>query len=232
MNMHDSAQTGTLTSRSYPFAAVLFDLDGVIIDTTELHYRVWEEFARAHGRVLYRDELQATNGRRAGEVMRAWFGEGLSDQEISALVQERETLFNRRLATEPVSEVPGVREFLEDLRRAGVPRAVGTSAVPMNAELALSRLGLQEMFDARVTAADVSRGKPDPEVYLKAASALGVAPTECLVVEDAVLGVRAARAAGARCVALTTTFPRDVLLQEAPQWLAEDFRTLPAPVAL
>lgn len=230
--MHDSAETGIKVARSYPFAAVLFDLDGVIIDTTELHYRVWEEFARAHGHVPSREELVATNGRRSGEVLRAWFGEGLSEEQVAAWVRECETLVSRRLATEPVAAVPGVREFIEALRRAGVPRAVGTSATSMNAELALSRLGLEEMFDARVTAADVVRGKPDPEVYLKAASALGVAPTECLVFEDAVLGVRAARAAGARCVALTTSFPRDVLLQEAPQWIAEDFRTLPFPVAL
>ena len=230
--MHEPEQTSSQGSRPYPFAAVLFDLDGVIIDTTGLHYRAWEEFGRAHGHVPSRDELLATNGRRAGEVLRVWFGEGLSEEEAAALVLERETLFNRLLATEPVSEVPGVREFLEALRRAGVPRAVATSAVPMNAELSLSRLGLRGMFDARLTAADVVRGKPDPEVYLKAASALGVAPTACLVIEDAVLGVRAALAAGARCLALTTTFPRDVLLQEAPHWLAEDFRTLPSPIAL
>lgn len=230
--MHDSARTGTQKSHTYPFAAVLFDLDGVIIDTTELHYRVWDEFARARGYVPSQTELLATNGRRAEEVLRAWFGEGRTEAQLATLVRERETLFNRLLETAPVSAVPGVQAFIEALRRAGVPRAVGTSAMPMNAELALSRLGLLEMFDARVTAADVVQGKPHPEVYLKAASVLGVPPTECLVVEDAVLGVRAARAAGARCLALTTSFPRDVLLREEPQWLAEDFRSLPSPVAL
>jgi beta-phosphoglucomutase-like phosphatase (HAD superfamily) len=90
---------------------------------------------------------------------------------------------------------------------------------------------LGELFPVRVTAADVTRGKPDPEVYLKAAAALGVAPSACVVIEDSVLGLRAGRAAGARCLALSTTFPRDVLLNEAPTWLAEDFRALPFSVS-
>ncbi|OJH41794.1 HAD family hydrolase [Cystobacter ferrugineus] len=220
------------TFRPYPFDAVLFDLDGVIIDTTELHYRVWDTFARSHGYIPSQAELLATNGRRADETLRSWFGERLGESELVTLIHERETLFNRQLATEPVSAIPGVGEFVSALRRAGIPYAVGTSAVPMNAELALSRLGLRELFDVRVTAADVTRGKPDPEVYLKAAAALGVPPTRCVVFEDAVLGLRAARAAGARCVALTTSFSRDVLLREEPEWIAEDFRSLPVPVAL
>jgi beta-phosphoglucomutase len=220
------------TSRRYPFDAVLFDLDGVIINTTELHYRVWDTFARSHGYAPSQAELIATNGRRADDVLRGWFSEGLSEQEAAALTHEREMLFNRMLATEPVSEIPGVSQFLSALREADVPWAVATSAVPMNAELALSRLGLSEMFEVRVTAADVSRGKPDPEVYLKAAAALDVPPSRCVVFEDAVLGLRAGKAAGAKCVALTTTFTRDVLLREEPEWIAEDFRTLPFSVPL
>ncbi|EPX58414.1 Beta-phosphoglucomutase [Cystobacter fuscus DSM 2262] len=220
------------SSRPYPFEAVLFDLDGVIIDTTDMHYRAWDTFARSHGYIPSQTELLATNGRRADETLRAWFGERLGESELAALVHEREMLFNRKLAIEPVSAIPGVHEFISALRRAGVPYAVGTSAVPMNAELALSRLGLRELFDVLVTAADVTRGKPDPEVYLKAAAALGVPPTACVVFEDSVLGLRAARAAGAKCVALTTSFPRDVLLREEPEWLVEDFRSMPVSVSL
>ena len=229
--MNDPATTCTRTERPYPFGAVLFDLDGVIIDTTELHHRVWDTFARARGYVPSRDELLGTHGRRAEETLRLWFGEALSDGEVNELALERDTLFNRLLATEPVTAIPGLRDFLGDLRRAGVPWAIGTSAVPMNAELSLSRLGLRELFDVMVTAADVARSKPDPEVYLKAAAALGVPPAACLVIEDAVLGIRAARAAGAKCLALTTTFPPDVLRREGPDWLAEDFRSLPFPAS-
>ncbi|WP_248913786.1 HAD family hydrolase [Polyangium aurulentum] len=206
---------------------MLFDLDGVIIDTTALHHRVWDTFARARGYVPSHDDLLATHGRRAEETLRIWLGEGPSDRALTELALERETLFNRLLATEPVSAVPGLGDFLGELRRAGVPWAVGTSAVPMNAELSLSRLGLRDQFEVMVTGADVARCKPDPEVYLKAAAALGVPPERCLVIEDAVLGIRAARAARAMCLALTTTFPPDVLRREGPDWLAEDFRRLP-----
>jgi beta-phosphoglucomutase len=219
------------TSRPSPFDAVLFDLDGVIIDTTALHYRVWNTFARARGYAPTEAELLATNGRRGAETLRAWFGPGLAQDDIAAFTLELEALVQHQLATAPVSAVPGVHRFLEDLRRAGVPWALGTSATPANTELSLSRLGLGELFPVRVTAADVVRGKPDPEVYLKAAAALGVAPDACVVVEDSVLGLRAGRAAGARCLALTTTFSRDVLVNEAPTWLAEDFRALPFSVS-
>ncbi|ATB44013.1 beta-phosphoglucomutase [Cystobacter fuscus] len=219
------------TSRPYPFDAVLFDLDGVIIDTTALYYRVWETFARARGRVPTPAELLATNGRRGSETLQAWFGPGLAESDIAAHMHELDAMVRHQLATEPVSAVPGVHRFLEELRRAGVPWALGTSATAANAELALSRLGLSELFPVRVTAAEVTRGKPDPEVYLKAAAALGVAPSACVVIEDSVLGLRAGRAAGARCLALSTTFPRDVLSNEDPTWLAEDFRSLPFSVS-
>lgn len=211
----------------YPFAAVLFDLDGVIVDSTEIHYRAWTEFARELGHTPSASDLLAANGRRAGETIRAWFGDRFSDEEIAALVREKEARANRLLATSALPTIPGVRLFVEALVRAGVPRAVATSAVPANAELALERAGLRGAFDVVVTAADVSRGKPAPDPWLLAASRLGVAPGACLVVEDAVSGIRAAKAAGARCLALATTFPRERLAAEGPDWIATDFTELP-----
>jgi beta-phosphoglucomutase len=215
------------TSNTAPFQAVLFDLDGVVIDTTELHYRVWEEFARERGYVPTREQLLATNGRRAGETLRAWFGAALSEEQVIALTADREQAFHRLLDHEPVFPVPGVAAYLYALRHAGVPYALGTSALSQNAERALERVGLEHLFPVRVTSTDVIRGKPDPEVYLKAAAALGVHPSACVVFEDAVAGLRAARAAGAACVAVTTSFPRDILLRERPDWLVRDFRDLP-----
>ncbi|MFB1479242.1 HAD family hydrolase [Corallococcus sp. RDP092CA] len=218
-----SSSTSNLTT----FGAVLFDLDGVVIDTTELHYRVWDEFARERGYVPTREQLLATNGRRAGETLRAWFGAELDDEQVAALTDDRERAFHRLLDHEPVSAVPGVGAYLMALKHAGVPWALGTSALARNAERALERVGLEHLFPVRVTSTDVTRGKPDPEVYLKAAAALGVSARVCVVFEDAVAGLRAARAAGAACVAVATSFPRDVLLRERPDWLVKDFRDLP-----
>lgn len=211
---------------NYPFAAVLFDLDGVVIDTTALHYRVWNEFAKRHGHVPSQIELVATNGRRAAETIRNWLGRELGDAEVDALTFERETQFNRALAVEPVDAVPGVREFIVSLTRRGVPIAVVTSAIPANADLSLARVGLAGRFDAMVSSADVRKGKPDPECYLKAAQLLGVKANRCVVIEDSISGIQAAKAAGTRCAALTTTFPRDVLEMENPDWLSNDFRDL------
>jgi beta-phosphoglucomutase len=211
----------------YPFSAVLFDLDGVVIDTTALHYRVWDEFARSRKYTPSDAELLATNGRRAGETIRAWLGTSLDDSEVTALTSQRETLFNRLLATEPVSAVAGVEAFVARLTVAGIPRAVVTSAIPANAELSLKRVGMQKAFDVIVTASDVKRGKPDPEGYLKAAAALAIPIANCVVIEDSIPGIRAAKASGARCIALATTFPRDILAAERPDWLVNDFLDLP-----
>jgi beta-phosphoglucomutase-like phosphatase (HAD superfamily) len=131
---------------SYPFAAVLFDLDGVLVDTTELHYHVWDQFGRQHGYTPTRAELVATNGRRADENIRAWLGADLDEQTVTALVADREAEFNRLLGTEPMDAVPGAKVFVAALSAASVPMAVVTSAVPDNAELALARVGLSGVF--------------------------------------------------------------------------------------
>jgi beta-phosphoglucomutase len=213
--------------KPYLFAAVLFDLDGVLIDTTDLHYRVWDEFARAKRIALSREQLLATNGRRADETIRIWLGAGLSDHQLAALTADREMYFHRLLATEPVPIVPGAAEFVRALKQAGVRMAVATSATPENARLSLARIGMEDVFGAVVTAADVKNGKPDPEPYLKAANGIGVAANESLVIEDSVSGIRAAKAAGAKCLALATTFPRETLAAESPDWLANGFADVP-----
>src|SRR5205085_12443636 len=138
------------------------------------------EFARAHGYAPTQSELVATNGRRAAETIRNWLGATLTEAEVATLTAERETHFNRLLATEPVDAVAGVHDFIEALRARRVPIAVATSAVPANAELSLARVGLTGAFGAVVTAADVQHGKPNPQCYLTAAERLGVAADRCL----------------------------------------------------
>ncbi|MDP2311319.1 MAG: HAD family phosphatase [Pseudomonadota bacterium] len=212
----------------FPFAALLFDLDGVLADTTRLHFRVWEAFGRTHGHEPSTAELLATTGRRGIEVLRDWFGDRLSEGQVLAWTLEREALFKRFVATHPVTQIAGARAYVAAVVEAGIPRAVVTSAVPGNATISLAQVGLEGAFPLVITAADVIHGKPSPEPYLKAAALLGVPPNRALVFEDAVAGLRAARAAGARCVALTTSFPADLLACEQPDWLVQDFTDLPA----
>jgi HAD superfamily hydrolase (TIGR01509 family) len=208
----------------------LFDLDGVLIDATDLHYRVWDEFARARGFVPSREQILATNGRRADETIRHWLGSGLTDHQVAVIAAERETYFNRLLEKKSVRVVPGATEFVHALKRNGVPIAVVTSATPQNAGLSLTRAGMEGIFDIVITAADVANGKPDPEPYLKAAERLGVSPTTCLVIEDSVSGLRSAKSAGAKCLALATTFPPEILSAESPDWLVAGFADLPSAI--
>ena len=129
-----------------------------------------------------------------------------------------------------VPVVPGAAEFVRSLQKGGVPMAVATSATPENARLSLSRAKMEGIFDIVITAADVANGKPDPEPYLKAAERLGVSATTCLVIEDSVSGIRSAKSAGAKCLALATTFPRESLSAESPDWLVASFADIPSAI--
>jgi beta-phosphoglucomutase len=212
-----------MQAMAYPFDAVLFDLDGVLVDTSDAHLRLWDAFARARGYAPTPADLAASHGRTAEQTIRLWLG----DRDVAARVAEREAMFTAWLTTASVPAVAGAADFVATLRAAGVPCAVATSAVPANARLSLARIGLEGAFGAVVTAVDVRRGKPDPECWRKAAAALGVDPARCLVVEDSLSGLRAAKAAGARRLALATTFPREALEVETPEWVARDFLDLP-----
>lgn len=218
-------------SRPYPFAAVLFDMDGVVVDNMPLHRQIWTEFARSMGADPSPAEIRALDGRRAIDIIAALFGEGQSDEEVTRLSAAREALYHARLGEVPLREVPGVRAYLDALGALGVPRVLATSAVPINVETVLGRLGLADRFEAIVTAADVRQGKPHPEIYHTAASRAGADAARCLVVEDALPGVMAAKASGAVCLGLMTSEPEGRLRETGADWVAEDFSALPAAIA-
>lgn len=211
----------------FPFQAVLFDMDGVIVDNMPLHRRVWTEFARERGLNPSVEAIRALDGRRAADIIACLFGADLPPEAVAALAKAREERYRATLGHETLQEVAGARDFLRRLGALDVPRVLATSATPGNAEVIMSRLDLAACFEARVTAADVSRGKPDPEVYLTAAARVGADPTRCLVVEDALPGVRAARAASARCLGLMTSEPEAALREAGADWVAPDFTRLP-----
>jgi HAD superfamily hydrolase (TIGR01509 family) len=207
-------------------SAFLFDMDGVLIDTTELHQRLWTAFAREHDYAPTPAELAATNGRPAAETIAGWWG-ALDAPTVTRWREERESLFDGAIAGGQLAPIAGAPEFVAALTAAGVAKAVATSSGAASAELALSSVGLRTAFPVVVTAADVRRGKPDPECYLTAAERLGFAPDRCIVVEDSLHGIRAAKAAGMQCVALATSFAVDVLRHERPDWILPDLRHVP-----
>jgi beta-phosphoglucomutase len=178
--------------------AAIWDVDGTLVDTAELHFQAWHTVCREHGRDFTRGDFAATFGQRNPEIIRTLFGERFSEQEIADLGDRKEVLY-RSAAKNGVELLPGARQLVEDLHRAGFAQAIGSSAPPANLELILRLTGI---FAAIVSSEDTQRGKPDPQVFLLAADRLGVAPSRCVVFEDAVAGVQAARAGGMKCVAV------------------------------
>lgn len=184
--------------------ALVFDMDGVIVDSNPMHRLAWERFNRRYGIETDETMHRRMYGRHNYDIVRDFFGPELSTEEVAARGAGKEQLY-RELIAERVEEmlVPGVRAFLD--RHAGAPMAVATNAEPANLEFILDRTGLRQYFRVAIDGSSVSRPKPDPEIYLEAARRLGVDPRNCIIFEDSHSGVEAARAAGARTVGVRTT---------------------------
>ncbi|MBY0374144.1 MAG: HAD family phosphatase [Bryobacteraceae bacterium] len=182
--------------------ALLFDLDGVIVDTMPLHLAAWREYlSRAGVATEYLEDKM--HGRRNDELVRELFGAHLSEQEVFDHGAAKEALF-RELAAPRLEEilVPGLREFLET--HVARPKAVGSNAEPANIAFTLEGLGLAHHFAFTVDGHQVERPKPHPDIYLRAAQLLDRDPRACIVFEDSPTGVTAAHAAGMRVVGVDT----------------------------
>lgn len=180
---------------------VIWDMDGTMVDTAELHFQAWKETAAELGRPFTREDFQATFGRRNPDILHILFGERFSEAEIAALGNRKEEKY-RAAARHGVELLPGVGELLAALHASGFRQAIGSSAPRANLELILNLTGTQQFFHAIVGMEDVQRGKPDPQVFLVAAERVQIAPQKCLVLEDAVAGVQAAKAGGMKCIAV------------------------------
>lgn len=195
-----------MTVRTSPLA-FLFDMDGTIVDNMGFHTDAWVEFFKRRARSIDRDAFfLATAGRHGREIIRDEMGEHLSEEEVVALNSEKEVVY-RELYGPHLKTVDGFDALIAQARADGVKLAVATAAQNSNVTFTLDGLDLRKQFDAIVTAADVPRGKPHPDVFLEAARRVGAQPENCIVFEDAPLGVEAARRAGMRCVVITTTLP-------------------------
>lgn len=189
---------------------VIFDMDGVLVASGPAHGASWRLLARRHGIELSDERFREGFGRPSRDIVRMIWGDGLSEEQIRQIDDEKERIY-RELITGIVPLTIGAREVLQALSRAGFVLAVATSGPPENLELVLTETGLDRHFAATVHGFDVRNGKPAPDCFLLAAQRAGLPSHACVVVEDAPVGIQAARAAGMPAIALAGTHPRETL---------------------
>ena len=210
-------------STSNRIAAVVFDMDGVLIDSHPVHRRAWIQFLRTIGREVPESELNfILDGHKRTDILRHFLGD-LSPAELEDFGR-RKDLFFQQSASE-VAPIPGVPAFVADLAAQDIALAVATSASETRTLETLERLQLKKYFNAIVTAGDVRRGKPDPAIYRIACERLNVAPSRALAVEDAVAGIEAARAAGlGACIAVANHTHAEKMILAGASLVIRDFR--------
>jgi beta-phosphoglucomutase family hydrolase len=203
---------------------LLFDMNGVLVDDMSFHERAWIAFAARHGKELTLDEFRRKlSGRRNRDNVVYVFGDSLSEEQMNAFQAEKEEAY--RAAFRPhLATLPGLDDLLDAARAARLRMAVATSAPPENIDFVLDGLDLRRRFDAVVGETEVRHAKPHPEIYLAAASRLGLEPAECVVFEDSLAGIASGRAAGMPVVGVTTTHPAVELGDCA--LVVDDFRGL------
>ena len=187
--------------------AVIFDVDGVLIDSYQAHYKSWLQMFAEHGVSFTEQEFRGTFGRTSRDIIAALYGAVLSDAEMDLWDDRKEALY-RDIIRESFPAIDGAVELLDALHAAGFHLGVGSSGPPENIALTLECLERANLFDAVVTRIDVTRGKPDPQVFQIASERLDAEPGQCVVVEDAPAGIEAANRAGMASVALTGTATR------------------------
>ena len=210
--------------------AVLFDLDGTMVDNMRYHADAWIEMGKKLGHDLTREHIQREfSGRKNEELFPLVIGRPLDAAEIERLSEEKEARY-RELFAPHVRLLDGLEAFLDRLAARGIAVGIATAAPSKNRAFVLERLGLAARISVVVGAEQVKRGKPAPDLFLAAAGQLACEPSATLVFEDAVLGVQAARAAGMRVCGVTTSEPSDVLLEAGAHFTIRDFTELPESV--
>jgi beta-phosphoglucomutase family hydrolase len=214
--------------------ALIFDMDGVLLDSNAAHRDAWAAYNRSLGLETTEQMIQRMYGRRNDQIVRDFFGDGLSEEEVTRRGADKEKLYREMIGARLEEMlVPGLRSFLEEYREA--PLAVASNAEPENVSFLLDRAGLRQYFRVVVDGHQVSRPKPDPEIYFRAARWLNLAPENAIVFEDSPSGVEAARAAGMRVIGLRTTYVSlqgtsicvdNFLSTELHMWLATQRRAV------
>jgi len=191
--------------------AVIWDMDGTIVNTAAQHFKAWQTVFRSRGIAFSREDFRKGFGLRNDDIIRDVPGLQATPEEIASISREKTQLFRESIHDEGISPMPGAIELLTALHERDIPMAVATSAPRHNPETFLKMLGIESFFKAIVSGEEVATGKPDPQIFLLAAKKLNAEPRCCAVIEDAVGGVAAAHAAGMHSVGVAANHPRERL---------------------
>lgn len=191
--------------------AVIFDLDGTLLDNNPYHLESWKKYLEKIGRNMTEEEYNANiNGRTNKDVIRYIHGDKLNDEEALKYSLDKEALY-REIYKPFIRPVNGLIEFLQILQDKNIPMAIATSGIQPNIDFMFEHVPIKKYFKVVVNSSHIKKGKPDPEIYIKTASLLGIPPKNYLVFEDAVVGISSAKAAGMKVIAIATTHPKEEL---------------------
>jgi beta-phosphoglucomutase len=208
--------------------AVLWDMDGTLVDSEEFHWLSWRDTMAAEGIPITRDQLVVTFGQRNDSILPRWLGADTMADRIRRVGDAKEELYRRLVHESGLAPLPGAAESVRRLQQENWRQAVASSAPRANLDVVLEVIGLRACFQAIVSAEDVTAGKPDPQVFLTAASRLGVPTSQCVVVEDAAAGVEAARRAGMRSIGVSRkgTLAADIAVSSLTELAPDAFAKL------
>ena len=193
-----------------PLRAVIFDWDGVVVDSSAHHERSWEILAGQRGLPLPADHFKRGFGKK-NNVIIPDLGWATDPAEVEALAHEKEEIYRSLVREKGIAPLPGVRDLLAALEAHGIPCAIGSSTERANLDCLLDLMDLRKFFRVIVSGEEVVHGKPDPSIFLLAAERLGFVPADCVVIEDALVGIEAAQRAGIPVLAVATTNPIEML---------------------
>lgn len=189
--------------------SIIFDMDGVLVDNSSVHVEAFVSWCKSRNIDFPPEKLNALFGMGNDDIMKVVMNDPhLTEEQIAIYANEKEQIY-REIFEESIKPTPGLVDIIKEFKSMGLTIAVGSSGMRKNVDFVLEKCGIAQYFDAIADGDMITKAKPDPEVFLLAAKMLGRSSEECLVFEDSFAGIEAARAAGMKVIALTTTFPRE-----------------------
>jgi len=209
--------------------AVLWDMDGTLIDSQRFHWISWRDTMANEGIAITRGQFLSSFGQRDDSIIPAWLGPGAPPERVERIANAKEELYRQLIRKNGISPLPGVARWLRRLQGEGWLQAIASAAPRANIDAVLEALSATHIFQGIVSAEDVHRGKPDPEVYVAAAARIEVSPDRCVVVEDAAAGVEGAHRAGMHSIGVSRNgkqLPADIVVKSLDVLDSDAFDTL------